>query len=66
VSGLEPQTRPDRAETQKALRRVAISSAFLLVALVAALVTRSAVVFLVLLSIGLVVGLALRFLDRRR
>jgi hypothetical protein len=45
---------------------VAISSAFLLVALVAALVTRSAVVFLVLLSIGLVVGLGLRFLDRRR
>ena len=66
MSGLEPQPRPDRAETQKALRRVAISSAFLLVALVAALVTRSAVVFLVLLSIGLVVGLALRFLDRRR
>jgi hypothetical protein len=45
---------------------VAISSAFLLVALVAALVTRSAVVFLVLLGIGLVVSLALRFADRRR
>ena len=66
MSGLEPGQRPDRVETQKALRRVAISSAFLLVALVAALVTRSAVVFLVLLSIGLVVGLVLRFLDRRR